>query len=359
MRKNLNDGEFPAYDSKAAIIFGVTGQIGSYMLDSLLDDGYIVYGVTRRVSNFNFERINHRLENPNFRLIEGDVTDFGSLVRVLNNFRDEVGNIAYLPEIYNFAASSHVATSFSEPGSNWDITGKGHLNLLEAVRLIYGCAFPVKVFFANSSETFGSQLNLDGFQCPKTPRVPNSPYAVAKLAAFNLNRIYRESYGLYCVGGTLFNTESERRGENFVTRKITKWFGQAAARFWDISKNDKLKLGNIFSYRDWTHAIDTVSAIRLMMKQPIPNDYIVASGQTHMITEFMELIFQIAKESTGICELGSIEDLYEIDEKLKRPNEVPYLRGDASLIRSLGWEPTISFRQLAERMFFHDFYGAT
>lgn len=348
---------FPAHFRRTAIIFGVTGQIGSYMLDSLLDDGYFVYGVARRVSVNNFQRIHHRLGSRNFSLIEGDVTDFGSLIRLLNNVREEVGEDAY-PEIYNFAASSHVATSFNEPNSNFDITGKGHINLLEAVRLIYSDDFPVKIFFANSSETFGSQRNAAGFQCPQTPRIPNSPYAVAKLAAFNMNRIYRESYGMYCVGGTLFNTESERRGENFVTRKITKWFGEVAARFWDMEGFDKLQLGNIRSYRDWTHALDTVAAIRLMMEQPEPSDYIVASGQTHSITEFMELIFQIAKEATGICEIGPIEDLYEINEKFKRPCEVPFLRGDASVIRELGWAPTVSFQQLAERMFYHDFYGA-
>ena len=341
-------------EKNKAIIFGVSGQIGSYLADLLLSKNYSVYGVMRRVSNPNTDRIKHNLENPDFKIFSGDLTDIPSLFNILSEVVYCGGHGFESPiEIYNLAAQSHVAVSFQQPGLTWDITAKGHLNLLEVIRCSNYQNIS-KLFFMGSSEMFGSNIDADGFQRETTPLRPNSPYACAKEAAFNMTRIYRDAYGFDARSGIIFNSESPRRGENFVTRKITKWF----ADYYTGQAKAKLKLGNINSQRDWTHAKDTCEAIYLMM-QAKPKDYVVASGQTHSIFDFIQRCHILTEKLDNCCEGLRIktEDLYEFDSALLRPNEVPYLKGDASFIKKeLGWSPKISFDELVEDMLYSDIF---
>lgn len=341
--------------SKLALVFGATGQIGSYMVDSLLDDGFFVFGVNRRTSVDNTWRLKKALANKaRFVLLNGDITDSGSVLRVFKEVSDYYYEENGPVQIYNFAASSHVAVSFNEPTSNIDVTLKGHLNLLEICR-DNPYNFPILLFFANSSETFGSEVDPSGFQYDNTLRQPNSPYAVAKLAAHHLNRIYRDSYGMQIASGTLFNTESPRRGETFVTRKITKWFGELVANRGLIKS--KLQLGNLDACRDWTHACDTVKAIRLMMERPKLEDFLVASGQTHSIAQLLETAYQTAVDATHI-ELPPLQDCYEINNSFLRPNEVKYLKGWPEKLYRYGWKPAITFKQLVREMVISDIFLA-
>ena len=317
---------------KKAIIFGITGQDGSYLAELLLAKGYEVVGITRRVSVPTLDRINHILQK--IKIIEGDITDAFSVSNVIKEEEPD--------EIYNLAAQSHVGTSFKQPSLTWDVTAGGVLNILEAIRYS-GRKDDIKFYQASSSEMFGKNYNLrEGlaemikYQDEKTPFMPQSPYAIAKLAAHHLVRNYRDSYGIFACSGILFNHESERRGEKFVTRKITKWIGEfkkwamdcgyVSASFDgdDICCNDsrfpKLRLGNLDAKRDWGHAEDYVRAMWDMMQHTSPNDYVVATGETHSVREFL----QIAFSHIGITDW---EEYVVIDPEFYRPAEVDYLLG--------------------------------
>ena len=322
-----------------AIIFGVTGQDGSYLAELLLEKGYEVVGITRRVSVPTLIRITHIL--PKIKIIEGDITDAFSVSNVI---KEEAPD-----EIYNLAAQSHVGTSFKQPSLTWDVTAGGVLNILEAIRYS-GRKDDIKFYQASSSEMFGKNYNLrEGFaemikfQDEKTPFAPQSPYAIAKLAAHHLVRNYRDSYGIFACSGILFNHESERRGEKFVTRKITKWIGEFVASGMD-KEFPALRLGNLDAKRDWGHAEDYVRGMWQMVQHETPNDYVVATGETYSVRQFLDIAFK----HIGIEDW---QDLVVIDPEFYRPAEVDYLLGiPAKAKRVLGWQPEISFEQLVERM---------
>ena len=322
-----------------AIIFGITGQDGSYLAELLLEKGYEVIGVTRRVSVPTLNRITHIL--PKIKIIEGDITDAFSVSNVI---KEEAPD-----EIYNLAAQSHVGTSFKQPSLTWDVTAGGVLNILEAIRYS-GRKDDIKFYQASSSEMFGKNYNLrEGlaemikYQDEKTPFMPQSPYAIAKLAAHHLVRNYRDSYGIFACSGILFNHESERRGEKFVTRKITKWIGEFVASGMD-AQFPALRLGNLDAKRDWGHADDYVRGMWEMVQHETPNDYVVATGETHSVREFLDIAFR----HIGIDDW---DEFVVIDPEFYRPAEVDYLLGiPAKAKRVLGWEPEISFQQLVERM---------
>ena len=326
-----------------AIIFGITGQDGSYLAELLLEKGYEVVGVTRRVSVPTLNRINHIL--PKIKIVEGDITDAFSVSNVI---KEEAPD-----EIYNLAAQSHVGTSFKQPSLTWDVTAGGVLNILEAIRYS-GRKDNIKFYQASSSEMFGKNYNLrEGlvemikYQDEKTPFMPQSPYAIAKLAAHHLVRNYRDSYGIFACSGILFNHESERRGEKFVTRKITKWIGEFVAS--GMGKEfPALRLGNLDAKRDWGHAEDYVRGMWEMVQHETPNDYVVATGETHSVREFLDIAFK----HIGIDDW---QHLVVIDPEFYRPAEVDYLLGiPTKANRVLGWKPEISFQQLVERMVDND-----
>ncbi len=392
------------------IIFGASGQDGSYLSEHLLEKGHEVIGVARRTSTNSTERLINALAHPLFSLLPGDITDFGSVLHIIQEYSADW--------IINLAAQSHVGTSFEQACSSMDITAKGCINILEAVRQTqavrygimpgtenttyhyqgtdedkknglkgyYGCLPSVKVYQASSSEMFGTATSIRPssssnpkeagftiFQDEFTKFEPQSPYAVAKVAAHNFCRLYREAYNMDIRCGILFNHESERRGEEFVTRKITKWLGQFCVwnnpilelgQIWNLPVQDetnmlynslyddcgfpKLRLGNLDVSRDWGHAKDYVKAMTLIMEAAHADDWVVSTGQTHTIKEFLEMAFELAG-------LGCWKDYVVIDDKLKRPAEVPFLKGDSSKIREqLGWQPEISFSQLVKRMVDHD-----
>jgi len=322
-----------------AIIFGITGQDGSYLAELLLEKGYEVVGITRRVSVPTLNRITHIL--PKIKIVEGDITDAFSVSNVI---KEEAPD-----EIYNLAAQSHVGTSFKQPSLTWDVTAGGVLNILEAIRYS-GRKDDIKFYQASSSEMFGKNYNLrEGlaemikYQDEKTPFMPQSPYAIAKLAAHHLVRNYRDSYGIFACSGILFNHESERRGEKFVTRKITKWIGEFVASGMD-KEFPALRLGNLDAKRDWGHAEDYVRGMWEMVQHETPNDYVVATGETYSVRQFLDIAFR----HIGIEDW---QDLVVIDPEFYRPAEVDYLLGiPAKAKRILGWEPEISFQQLVERM---------
>lgn len=322
-----------------AIIFGITGQDGSYLAELLLEKGYEVVGITRRVSVPTLNRITHIL--PKIKIVEGDITDAFSVSNVI---KEEAPD-----EIYNLAAQSHVGTSFKQPSLTWDVTAGGVLNILEAIRYS-GRKDDIKFYQASSSEMFGKNYNLrEGlaemikYQDEKTPFMPQSPYAIAKLAAHHLVRNYRDSYGIFACSGILFNHESERRGEKFVTRKITKWIGEFVASGMD-KEFPALRLGNLDAKRDWGHAEDYVRGMWEMVQHETPNDYVVATGETYSVRQFLDIAFR----HIGIEDW---QDLVVIDPEFYRPAEVDYLLGiPAKAKRVLGWKPEISFQKLVERM---------
>lgn len=319
----MNNGKRPV-----ALITGVTGQDGTYLSRLLLDKGYLVVGVKRRTSLINTTRLDENgiFDHPNFRLEYGNMSDGSSLRRLLTKYQPN--------EIYNLAAQSHVRVSFEVPEETVDVVANGTLRLLEAYREVSPSA---RFYQASSSEMYGD--NPEHPQNEETRMTPASPYACAKLFAHNLCRNYRESYKLHISCGILFNHESEHRGETFVTRKIAI----AAAR---IKKGlqTELKLGNLEAKRDWGHAQDYVQAMWLMLQQEKPDDYVIATGETHTVREFAELTFREA----GL----NLYDYLQIDSRLFRPHEVPILLGDASKAKHvLGWKPTIGFEELVKEMF--------
>ena len=320
---------------KKAVIFGVTGQDGSYLSELLLEKDYYVIGVARRTSTPNTGRINHLLDNRNFLLESGDVLDFANIYDILWRHNAD--------EVYNLAAQSHVGVSFKQPVLTWDITAKGCLNILEAVTKL---SKKPRFYQASSSEMFGDQYTTsesgDRYQSEDTLFNPQSPYAVAKLAAHKMAELYRKTHGLHASCGILFNHESERRGENFVTRKISKY----------ISTFDpfgsKLYLGNLDSCRDWGHAKDYVRAMWMMLQQDEPDTYVIATGVTHSVRDFV-------RESFKCIGVDDYEKFVEIDEKQIRPSEVTYLKGDCSKAKdTIGWMPEISFEELVSIMVQYD-----
>lgn len=330
---------------KTAIITGITGQDGSYLADLLLANKYKVYGIYRRTSSSNFSRLtDDTLKNKHFHLLEGDICDPYCVARILKAIKPD--------EYYNLAAQSHVATSFEQPSYTWDATAKGVLNALEAIR---NESSDTKFYQASSSEMFGKNYttvyddfgeNPLKFQNEETSFYPQSPYAIAKLAGHHLVRNYRDSYNIFACSGILFNHESERRGENFVTRKITKWLGEFIASDKD-KKFPKLRLGNLDAHRDWGHAEDYVKAMWLMLQQETPDDYVIATGNTYTIKEFLEVAFSRYNLNW--------EKYVVVDPKFYRPAEVEFLRGSPRKAKQkLNWSPEVSFYKLVERMVEND-----
>jgi GDPmannose 4,6-dehydratase len=328
---------------KKAIITGVTGQDGSHLADLLLDKGYEVVGVARRSSTDSTSRIKHLANNSKFHIVEGDITDYSSMIRVLLNHARNGG------EFYNLAAQSHVAVSFKQPGLTWDITGKGCMNILQAI-VDTGLTRMVKFYQASSSEMFGKnydEINGEKVQKETTRFLPQSPYAIAKCAAHEAVRLYRDAYGVHASAGILFNHEGPRRGETFVTRKITKWIGDFVKSGKDPSF-PQLRLGNLEAFRDWGYAGDYVDAMWRMLQQQTPDDYVVCTGETHTIKEFLDVAFKYI----GISDWST---LVVQDPEFYRPAEVDYLKGDNTKARlKLGWKPQTSFNQLVEMMLQHD-----
>ena len=326
---------------KKAIIYGVTGQDGSYLSELLLSKEYTVYGITRRSSVDNTIRINHLSNENNFNLVQGDVTDTSSIYRLLNEVQPD--------EVYNLAAQSNVGISFNQPLLTWNVTGQGCLNILEVIRQMENRP---RFYQASSSEMFGDQYNLDNnrekYQDEKTRFAPQSPYAIAKLAGHSAVSLYRRSYDLYACGGILFNHESERRGGRFVTRKISRYVAELHWATQTGRSIPKLKLGNLSARRDWGHAEDYVEAMWMMLQQDEPMDFVIATGETYSVEDYL-------KEAFKCINIIEYMDYTEIDDNLKRPSEVPYLRGIADKAkRRLDWKPKTGFKQLVSRMVQHD-----
>jgi GDPmannose 4,6-dehydratase len=340
---------------KKALITGVTGQDGSYLAELLLSKGYEVHGLVRRTSLIsNRQRIEHLVRkdgsNPHrFTTHYGDMTDGSSLLRVIANIQPD--------EIYNLAAQSHVQISFLEPEYTAESDAVGVLRLFEAV-LSLGLKDKTRIYQASTSELYGD-VHGENAQNENTPFNPVSPYAAAKLYAYYIGESYKKGYGMYIANGILFNHESPRRGENFVSRKITYSIAQILA-----GKKERLILGNIDSKRDWGHAKDYVKAMWLMLQQPHPDNYAIATGETHSVREFVEIAFKycdidIAWQGEGVNECGidskTGKILVSISPKYYRPVEVPFLLGDASKARSvMGWEPKITFKDLIREMLSKD-----
>ncbi len=335
--------------TKNALITGITGQDGSYLAEFLLKKGYTVHGIIRRASSFNTQRINHLFKDPHERDIKlflhyGDMIDSSNINRTLDKIQPD--------EIYNLAAQSHVKVSFEVPEYTAEVDGVGTLRLLDAIKE-KGLKNKIKFYQASTSELYGKIQEIP--QNEKTPFYPRSPYAAAKLYAHWIVVNYREAYGLHASNGILFNHESHRRGETFVTRKITR----AAVR---IKKGiqDCLYLGNLESKRDWGYAPEYVEAMWLMLQQDKPDDYVIATGETHSVKEFIEAAFNslnidIDWQGTGIKETGinksTGKSIIRIDPEYFRPTEVDILVGDPSKARKkLGWSPKVKFHELVEIM---------
>ncbi|EEX52346.1 GDP-mannose 4,6-dehydratase [Prevotella sp. oral taxon 472 str. F0295] len=345
-------------ERKVALITGITGQDGSYLAEFLTEKGYDVHGLLRRSSSFNTGRIEHlyldewvrdmKKQRP-INLHWADMTDSSSLIRIIGEVRPT--------EIYNLAAQSHVKVSFEVPEYTADVDATGVLRLLEAVR-ICGLEKQCRIYQASTSELYGKVQEVP--QKETTPFYPRSPYSVAKLYGYWIVKNYRESYGMYCCNGILFNHESERRGETFVTRKITL----AACRI-KQGFQDKLYLGNLDAKRDWGYAKDYVECMWMMLQQEQPEDFVIATGEMHTVREFCELAFKeagidIRWEGQGVNEKGidtqTNRVLIEVDPKYFRPCEVEQLLGDPTKAKTmLGWNPTkTSFRELIKKMVEHD-----
>lgn len=345
---------------KTALIFGVTGQDGSHLADLLIEKNYNVVGVTRRSSTNNTQRIQHLLTLQNFKLIEGDITDPHSISGIFRSNEQ-------VDEVYNLSAQSHVGTSFKQPGLTWDVTGKGCINILQTI--VDMQLFDIKFYQASSSEMFGSSyvISRDGvkYQDENTPFAPQSPYAIAKCAAHYAVQLYKQAYNLHASAGILFNHEGPRRGDNFVTKKITNWISdfkiwmqdhnltpddlnaQSHDNICGISLDQnipKLRLGNINTYRDWGYAGDYVEAMWMMLQQEQPDDYVICTGNTYTIKEFLDFSFRYI----GISDWSNY---VVIDKDLYRPAEVNFLRGDnTKALTKLGWKPKYNLDMLISLM---------
>ena len=334
---------------RVALITGVTGQDGAYLAEFLLNKRYVVHGIKRRSSSFNTGRVDHLYQDPHeagqrFVLHYGDMTDATNLIRIVQDTQPD--------EIYNLAAQSHVHVSFETPEYTANADGLGTLRLLEAVRIL-GMEKRVRFYQASTSELYGTVQEIP--QRETTPFYPRSPYAAAKLYAYWVTVNYREAYGFHASNGILFNHESPIRGETFVTRKISR-----AVAGIKLGRQDTLFLGNLGAKRDWGHARDYVEGMWRILQQPEPDDYVLATGETHSVREFVEKAFaqigvRIAWEGVGIEEKGldarSGRVLVQVDPRYFRPTEVDLLVGDPSKARSkLGWQHSVSFEQLVAEM---------
>jgi len=334
---------------RVALITGATGQDGAYLAEFLLNKGYVVHGVKRRSSSFNTGRVDHLYQDPHevgvrFVLHYGDMTDATSLIRIVQDTQPD--------EIYNLAAQSHVPVSFETPEYTANADGLGTLRLLETIRIL-GMAKRVRFYQASTSELYGSVQEIP--QRESTPFYPRSPYAAAKLYAYWITVNYREAYGLHASNGILFNHESPTRGETFVTRKISR--AVAAIKF---GRQETLFLGNLDAKRDWGHARDYVEGMWQILQQPEPDDYVLATGETHSVREFVEKAFAqigigivwqgVGADEKGI-DAGSGRVLVKVDPGYLRPTEVDFLIGDASKARAkLGWKHRVSFDDLVAEM---------
>ncbi len=334
--------------AKSALITGITGQDGAYLAEFLLEKGYDVHGIKRRASSFNTDRIDHLYQDPHitdrdFILHYGDLTDSSNLIRIIQQVQPQ--------EIYNLAAQSHVAVSFEAPEYTADTDALGTLRILEAIRIL-DLENNTRFYQASTSELYGMVQEIP--QTETTPFYPRSPYAVAKLYAYWITVNYREAYGLYGCNGILFNHESPKRGETFVTRKITR----AIARI-KLDLQECLYLGNLDAKRDWGHAKDYVEMQWLMLQQDEPDDYVIATGEQYSVRDFVtaaakELDIEMRWEGQGIEEMGYDQSgrcIVRVDPNYFRPTEVETLLGDPSKAkRQLGWSPKITFQQLVSEM---------
>ena len=341
---------------KTALITGVTGQDGAYLAELLLSKGYVVHGLKRRASLFNTGRIDHLYRDPHeddirFFLHHGDLTDSTNLIRILQQTQPD--------EVYNLAAQSHVAVSFEVPEYTANADALGTLRLLEAIRIL-GLQEKTRFYQASTSELYG--LVQETPQTERTPFYPRSPYAVAKLYGYWITVNYREAYGLYACNGILFNHESPLRGENFVTRKVTR----ALARI-KLGLQDRLYLGNLGARRDWGHARDYVEMQWLMLQQDEPEDFVIATGVQYSVRDFVtaaaaELGIELRWEGSGVDEKGYDQHdrcIVSVDQRYFRPAEVETLLGDASKAREkLGWSPRVTFAELVSEMVREDLKAA-
>ena len=339
---------------KIALITGITGQDGSYLAELLLKKNYIVHGVIRKSSSFNTARIDHIYIDPhnktNFYLHYGDLTDSNSVYNIINNIKPD--------EIYNLGAQSHVGVSFDNPEYTAEVSGIGTLRILEAIRFLK--MKKIKFYQASTSELFGEKYNKNIFN-ENSKFHPKSPYGVAKLYSYWITSVYRESYGIFASNGILFNHESPRRGETFVTRKITRFLTKKK-----LGSKEILYLGNLNAKRDWGHAIDYVEMQWRILQQKKPEDFVVATGKTYSVRQFIETCAKILKmriiwEGKGINEKVFLinrnkrELLIKVDKRYFRPNEVNYLKGDASkAFKKLKFKPKFTFRKLVEDMIKND-----
>jgi len=347
---------------KTALITGITGQDGSYLAELLLEKGYMVHGVKRRASSFNTQRIDHIYQDQhqnhvNFKLHYGDLTDSTNIIRIIQEVQPD--------EIYNLGAMSHVKVSFDSPEYVANVDGIGTLRILEAVRIL-GLEKKTRIYQASTSELYGGlaeNKNAAGFYDENSPFYPRSPYGVAKIYGFWITKNYREAYGIYACNGILFNHESPRRGETFVTRKITMATAAIAK-----GKQDCLYLGNLNAQRDWGHAKDYVEAMWLILQQEVAEDYVIATGQTTSIRDFVRLAFQeigvelrfegenedeiakVVKANNPLYQLESGKVVVRVDPKYYRPTEVDVLIGDPSKSKKLGWEPQYDLAALVKEM---------
>jgi len=373
--------------NKTALIFGCTGMDGSHLSDMLLDKGYSVIGIKRRSSTNNLGNLSYSLTKPDFKLIEGEITDPSSMNNIISRYKPD--------ECYLMAAMSHVGTSFEEPAHTFQVNTIGPLYILEAIRLY---SPKTRLLQASTSEMFGNNYNeevkgtfigmqenancfgydddyrVEKYQDENTSLSPNSPYAIAKTAAHHLIRMYRDAYNIHCSAAISFNHEGERRGENFVTRKITKyiaglhsWMKKVGVTYeWLVTASDneiccagreeagvglefpKLKLGNIDAVRDWGYSPDFCEAFYTILQCDTPDDYVVCTGEEHSIREFLDEAFLFI----GISDWSKF---VQIDKDLYRPNEVPYLKGNCDKIKKkLGWEPKTKFEELVKKMLYND-----
>ena len=333
--------------AKVALITGITGQDGSYLAELLLEKGYVVHGIKRRASSFNTERVDHiyqdpHIQNAQFTLHYGDLSDTSNLVRIVQETQPD--------EIYNLGAQSHVAVSFESPEYTADVDGLGTLRLLEAIRIL-GLEKKTRFYQASTSELYG--LVQESPQKESTPFYPRSPYAAAKMYAYWITVNYREAYGIYACNGILFNHESPRRGETFVTRKITRGLANISQGL-----EDCLYMGNIDALRDWGHAKDYVRMQWLMLQQQQPEDFVIATGRQYSVRQFIEwtaheLGMDIRWQGKGVNEVGYSGDraVVKIDPRYFRPAEVETLLGDAAKARNkLGWVPEITAQQMCREM---------